>query len=108
MENSIKTIKIILVDLKMIVKWIGIDSTRPSHLIDALQPIETFSRNAIIKRHTENAYKDITVSDAPIPVFTNRSDTDTFYTEMADTDPIPILGAYHCSQEIHSMLHLFL
>ena len=47
-------------------------------------------------------------SDAPIPVFTNRSDTDTFYTEMADTDPIPILGAYHCSQEIHSMLHLFL
>ena len=30
-------------------------------------------------------------SDAPIPVFTNRSDTDTFYTKMGDTDPIPIL-----------------
>ena len=36
------------------------------------------------------------ISDAPIPVFFNRSDTDTFYTEMADTDPI--LGAYHCLQ----------
>ena len=47
-------------------------------------------------------------SDASIPVFTNRSNTDTFYTEMADTDPIPILGAYHFLQEIHSLLHLFL
>ena len=48
-------------------------------------------------------------SDASIPVFTNRSNTDTFYTEMADTDPIPIpiLGAYHFLQEIHSLLHLF-
>ena len=41
-------------------------------------------------------------SDAPIPFFTNRSDTNTFHTEMADTDPI--LGAYYCLQEIHNML----
>ena len=35
------------------------------------------------------------VSDAPIPVFINRSDTDTFKQKIADTGPIlmPKLGA---------------
>ena len=42
----------------------------------------------------------------PIPVFTNRSDTDTFHTEVVDTDLILILGAYHYLPEIHSMLNL--
>ena len=46
------------------------------------------------------------MSDKPIPVFTNRSDTDTFHTEVVDTDLILILGAYHYLPEIHSMLHL--
>ena len=46
-------------------------------------------------------------SDAPIPVSTDRSDIDISQVEMADTDPIPILGTKHFLREIHSMLHIY-
>ena len=45
------------------------------------------------------------ISDAPIPVFTNQSDTDTLYIETANL--IPILDTWNFLQEIHSILHLF-
>ena len=48
-------------------------------------------QNWLISVQALLSYQCMKTSDAPIPLFHYRSDTDTFEARNADTDPIPIL-----------------
>ena len=38
-----------------------LDSSRPSHLIEVLKPIEHFAVNVVMKHHTNNAHTECTI-----------------------------------------------